>query len=198
VNKRTLTWLKVAVWIACLAPLGRLAFLGIGPGLGSNPIEFITLATGTWALVFLLVTLSVTPLRKLTGVNWLTRFRRLLGLFAFFYGCLHFGIYIWLDKFFDFSEMAKDVVKRPFITAGFCGFVLMIPLALTSTTGAIRRLGRKWQLLHRLAYFAAIAAVIHFWWKVKADIRLPAIYASVLTVLLLSRLFFRFRRRSAV
>jgi sulfoxide reductase heme-binding subunit YedZ len=176
---------KSLVWMLCLLPLARLIWKGFHGGLGANPIEFITLSTGTWTLVLLLATLSISPLRKLTRQSWLIKYRRLIGLFAFFYALLHFICYIWLDKFFDFPEMARDVVKRPFITAGFLAFVLLIPLAVTSTAGFIRRLGgRNWQLLHRLIYVSAASAVIHFWWKVKADTRTPAIYATILAVLL--------------
>jgi sulfoxide reductase heme-binding subunit YedZ len=190
VQRRTVVVLKALVWLACLSPLLRLGFKGLNDGLGANPIEFITLSTGIWTLVFLLVTLSLTPLRRITGLAWFIRFRRLIGLFAFFYGCLHFTTYIWLDKFFEFGEMLEDVAKRPFITAGFLAFVLLIPLAATSTQWAIRNLGRKWQWLHRLVYVSAAAGVVHFWWKVKADIREPAIYAAILTLLLLIRLYF--------
>ena len=184
--------LKLLVWSGCLMPLARLGWKGFHDGLGANPIEFITLSTGTWTLVFLLATLAITPLRKLTGLSWLIRFRRLLGLFAFFYASLHFTTYIWLDKFFDFHEMLKDVAKRPFITAGFTAFVLLVPLAATSTAGSIRRLGgRNWQLLHRLIYVSASAAVVHFWWKVKADTRQPAIYAAILSALLAYRIIMK-------
>ena len=151
--------------------------------LGANPIEVITHATGDWTLRFLLITLSITPIRKLTGRLWLIRYRRMFGLFAFFYGTLHFLTYIWLDKFFDLHEMLHDIAKRQFITVGFTGFVLLIPLALTSTTGWIRRLGgKRWQALHRLIYFSAIAGVIHYWWLVKADIHLPLEYGVILAV----------------
>ncbi len=189
--------LKSAVWMGCLAPLGRLVYLGFAGGLGANPIEFITLSTGTWTLVFLLATLAITPLRRLSGRNGLIKFRRLIGLFAFFYGCLHFTTYVWLDKFFNVPDMLKDVVKRPFITAGFSAFMLLVPLAATSTAGSIRRMGRRWQMLHRLVYLSAAAAVIHYWWKVKADTRQPAIYAAILTVLLLYRLHAVFLGRRA-
>jgi sulfoxide reductase heme-binding subunit YedZ len=177
--------------VACLTPLLRLGWKGLTGGLGANPIEFITLSTGTWTLVFLLATLAITPLRRLSGQSWLIRFRRLVGLFAFFYGVLHFITYVWLDKFFDVQDMIKDVAKRPFITAGFLAFLLLVPLAATSTAGAIRWMGgRRWQLLHRLIYVSGISAVVHFWWKVKADVRKPAIYAAVLGILLGLRLVF--------
>ncbi len=181
-------YLKPLVFLACLVPLGRLAWKAYHSALGANPIQVITWSTGTWTLVFLMVTLSITPLRKLTRQYWLIQFRRMLGLFAFFYGLLHFTTYIWLDQFFDWHSMTKDVVKRPFITVGFTAFVLMIPLALTSTQWAIRRLGKKWQSLHRLIYAVAIAGVIHFLWLVKLDRRKPLIYAGVLAILLLYRL----------
>ena len=187
-TKRKILILKCLVWIACLAPFGRLVYRGLTGRLTANPIEFITLSTGTWTLVFILVTLSVTPLRKLTGLAWLIKFRRLIGLFAFFYACLHFMTFVWLDKFFDVSEMIKDVIKRPFITAGFTAFLLLIPLAATSTSWAIRKMGgQNWQQLHRIIYLSAAAAVVHFWWKVKADTRQPLIYATILSVLLLYR-----------
>ena len=188
-------WVKVIVFLACLEPLGRLLWLFFGAhptdmsswgvGLGANPIEAITHSTGDWTLIFLLTTLSITPLRKLSGLTWLIRFRRMLGLFAFFYGSLHLMTYVWLDKFFDFHEMLKDVAKRPFITAGFTAFVLMVPLALTSTSWSIRKLGgKRWQTLHRLIYFSAAAGVIHYIWLVKADLRKPLQYATVLGLLL--------------
>src|SRR5437762_2967984 len=181
-------WFKPVVFVLCLAPLMHLgwkAYMGL---LGDNPIEVITHATGDWILRFLLITLAITPIRKLTGQLWLIRYRRMFGLFAFFYGVLHFLTYIWLDKFFDLHEMLADVAKRRFITVGFTGFVLLIPLAITSTKGWIRRLGgRRWQALHRLIYFSAIAGVIHYLWLVKADKRKPLQYAFVLGILLAYR-----------
>lgn len=180
-------YLKPAVFVACLLPLGRLGWKALNAALGANPIQVITFSTGTWTLVFLLATLSITPLRKLTKQYWLIQFRRMLGLFAFFYGCLHFLTYLWLDQFFDLHSIYKDVWKRPFITAGFTAFVLMIPLALTSTQWAIRKLGKRWQKLHRLIYVSAIAGVIHYKWLVKKDVRVPLTYAAVLVVLLLYR-----------
>ena len=181
-------WMKVAVFVLCLVPLLLLAWRGIHQDLGANPIEFITHATGDWTLRFLVITLAITPLRRLLGWPEMVRFRRMLGLFAFFYGCLHFTTYLWLDKFFDFAEITKDVWKRPFITAGFLGFILMAPLAITSTAGWIRRLGgRRWQLLHRLVYVSAVAGVVHYYWLVKSDIRKPVLYASLVLLLLAYR-----------
>ncbi len=181
----TAKWIKVPVFLLCLVPLGLLVLRGLHHGLGANPIEFITHATGDWTLRFVVITLSITPARRLLGLPQLIRFRRMLGLFAFFYGCLHFTTYIWLDKFFDVAEMIKDVEKRRFITLGFTGFVLLIPLALTSTAGWIRRLGgRRWQMLHRLIYLTAIAGVVHYYWLVKSDVRKPLQYAGMVALLL--------------
>lgn len=183
-----LTISKSLLFVLCLAPLGALIWTGFHQGLGANPIEFITHATGDWTLRFLAITLSVTPLRKLLRVPQLIRFRRMLGLFAFFYACLHFTTYIWLDKFFDVHEMIKDVGKRPFITAGFTGFVLLVPLAVTSTAGWIRRLGgKRWQMLHRLIYVSATAGVVHYYWLVKSDIRKPVMYGAIVAALLAFR-----------
>lgn len=176
------------IFLACLGPLGRLAWKGFHGMLGANPIEVITHSTGDWTLTFLLVTLSITPLRKLTRQYWLIGLRRMFGLYAFFYGTLHLTTYVWLDKFFDVHEMLADVAKRRFITAGLTGFVLMIPLALTSTKGWIRRIGgKRWQALHRLIYFSAAAGVIHYIWLVKADLRKPLQYASVMGMLMVYR-----------
>jgi sulfoxide reductase heme-binding subunit YedZ len=187
---------KVAVFVAALAPLAVLVWEGLGGSLGANPIEHITHATGDWTLRFLVLTLAVTPLRRLLRFPGLIRFRRMLGLFAFFYGCLHFLTFIWLDKFFDFGEMVKDVGKRPFITAGFTAFVLLIPLAATSTAGSIRRLGgRNWQRLHRLIYVSAVAGVVHYYWLVKSDVRLPLMYGSMVAVLLGWRALAAFGKR---
>jgi sulfoxide reductase heme-binding subunit YedZ len=180
-----LRWIKPVIFLACLGPLARLAWKGLHGMLGANPIEVITHSTGDWTLIFLLMTLSITPLRKLTRQYWLIGFRRMFGLFAFFYGCLHLTTYVWLDKFFDVHEMVADITKRKFIMAGMAAFTLMIPLALTSTKGWIRRLGgRRWQGLHRLIYFSALAGVIHYIWLVKADVRKPLEYGAVLGVLL--------------
>jgi sulfoxide reductase heme-binding subunit YedZ len=191
--------LKVFVFILCLVPVGLLAwgFFGAHPtdssswggGLGANPLEVITHSTGDWTMRFLLITLAITPLRKLTNQTWLIRFRRMLGLFAFFYGTLHFVTYIWFDKSFVIQDMLADIAKRRFITVGFLGFVLMIPLALTSTAWSIRKLGGKhWQALHRLIYVSAIAGVIHYVWLVKSDLTKPLQYGVILAVLLVYRM----------
>lgn len=185
---RQATSITAAIWLACLLPLARLIFFGFTNGLGANPIEFITHSTGTWTLVGLLLTLSITPLRSLTGLNWLIRFRRLLGLFAFFYASLHFTTYVWLDQFFDPASIARDILKRPFITVGFGAFVLLIPLAATSSHRMMRLLGRNWQRLHRLIYPIAVLGVVHYWWLVKKDITQPLVYACVLAILLAMRL----------
>src|SRR3954451_540644 len=183
-----LKYCKPAVFLACLVPAGMLVWRGFHAGLGANPIEFITHSTGDWTLIFLLITLSVTPLRKILHLYWLISFRRMLGLFAFFYGFLHLMTYVWLDKFFDVHEMLADIAKRRFITAGMTAFALMIPLALTSTKWSIRKLGgKRWQALHRLIYFSAAAGVIHYIWLVKADLKRPLEYGSVLALLLLFR-----------
>ncbi len=199
INAKYLPWLKAALFIAALTPLARLVVFGATDRLGANPIEFITRSTGTWTLVFLLVTLSVTPLRRLSGWHGLIKLRRMLGLFAFFYACLHFTTYIWLDQFFDLASIYKDVIKRPFITVSFPSFLLMIPLALTSTNAMVRRLGgKRWQRLHRLVYVTAVGGVIHYLWLVKKDITDPLIYAFILALLLAYRLAVAARKRRAV
>lgn len=177
--------IKAVLFVVCLVPLARLLWLGFNGQLGANPVEFITRSTGTWALVGLMLTLTVTPLRRLSGWNQLLRYRRMLGLFSFFYAALHFITYLWLDQFFDIQSILKDIVKRPFITLGFASFLLLIPLAVTSTNKMIKRLGAKrWQKLHRLVYAIALGGVVHYWWLVKKDITVPLIFALVLTVLL--------------
>src|SRR5438034_3206985 len=188
-REQVLRILKVLVFVLCLGPLAVLVWKGFHELLGANPVDVITRTTGKWTLVFLLITLSITPVRKLAALPWLIRFRRMVGLYAFFYGCLHLTTYVWLDKFFDVHEMLHDIVKRRFITAGMTAFTLMLPLALTSTTGWIRRLGgKRWQKLHRLIYFSAAAGVVHFMWLVKADLRQPLTFGAVLAVLLAYRL----------
>src|SRR5580693_2916784 len=180
--------LKVFIFLAALIPLGLLGWKAFHDGLGANPIEVITHATGDWTLRLILITLGITPLRRISRQYWLIGARRMVGLFASFYATLHFTTYIWLDKFFDIHEMVKDIAKRPFITVGFSAFVLMIPLALTSTAWSIRRLGGKnWQRLHRLIYLTGILGVVHYIWLVKADLRKPLEYGIVLSILLLYR-----------
>jgi methionine sulfoxide reductase heme-binding subunit len=194
------TWkqplLKVGTFGACLLPLAALAGQALSHNLGANPIDEITDQTGTWTLRLLLITLAVTPVRRLTGWNRLIQLRRMLGLFAFFYGSLHFLTYIWLDQFFVIEDIIADVMDRPFITVGFTSFVLLIPLAVTSTTAMIKRLGGKWwQRLHRLVYVTAIGGVVHYLWLVKADIQQPLLYGSILGVLLAYRLWDLYGRR---
>lgn len=176
--------LRVAIWIACLLPLARLVWLGLNDGLGANPIEFITRSTGTWTLVILLATLCVTPLRQLTGWTGIVRVRRLLGLFAFFYASLHFSIWLGIDQFFDWPAMLKDIAKRPFITVGFVGLLLLVPLALTSTDAMRRRLKRNWGRLHTLVYAVPVLGVLHYWWLVKKGVQTPLPYTAAVVVLL--------------
>ena len=182
------SFLKALAFLVCLIPFGQLLYNAYQGDLGVNPIETITHFTGSWTLILLLASLSITPLRRLTGWTDLIKFRRMFGLFAFFYALLHFSTFLVLDHFFDFDRITKDILKRPYITVGFTGFVLMIPLAITSTAKMIRRLGKRWQKLHRLVYFVGIAGVIHFYWLVKSDIRRPVQYGAVLAVLLGYRL----------
>ena len=178
---------RSTVFAAALVPAAALVYWLFTGNLTANPIDFITDTTGTTALVFLVLSLTITPLRRLTGWNELIKFRRMLGLFAFFYACLHVSTWVVLDWFFDFESMAEDIVKRPFITMGMTTFLLLLPLALTSTAGMIRRLGKRWIQLHRLVYLAAITATIHFWWVVKADFREPRWFALAVTVVLAFR-----------
>jgi methionine sulfoxide reductase heme-binding subunit len=185
----TSKWTKVVVFLLCLVPFFGLIDRALHNKLGANPVEFLQHATGDWTLRFLVFTLCITPFRKLFNLPDLIRFRRMLGLFAFFYVSLHFLTYLGPDQSFDLAAMWKDVAKRPFITVGFLGFVLLIPLALTSTTGWIRRLGgKRWQLLHRAIYISAVAGVIHYYWLVKSDVRKPVFYGVLVGILLLWRL----------
>ena len=180
-------YIKPVVFILCLLPLVMLLWNGFTHGLGANPVEKITHRTGDWSLRFLLITLSVTPLRKMFGWNRLLRLRRMLGLFAFFYVCLHFATYLVFDHFFDIHEIIKDIIKRPYITVGFTGFVLLIPLAVTSTNNMRKRLGKRWQQLHQLVYVIAVCGILHYLWLVKADILKPMIHAAILLALLIVR-----------
>jgi len=190
-------WTKAAVFILCLVPLLLVGIRALQGSLTANPVEFLQHFTGDWTLRFLIFTLAVTPLRKIFDLPDLIRFRRMLGLFAFFYLCLHFLTYIGPDQGFDLSGMWRDVQKRRFITVGFIGFLLLIPLAITSTKGWIRRLGgRRWQILHRCIYVAAVCGVIHYYWLVKSDVRKPLFYAAVVGILLLWRAGNWFLKRS--
>ncbi len=187
--------IKPIVFAAALLPLAFLVYRGLINDLGANPIETINRYTGDWVLRFLLITLAVTPLRRLTGWNGLLRYRRMLGLFAFFYACVHFLSWVWLDQYFVLTDIVQDVAKRPFITVGFASFLMLIPLALTSTNAMIRRLGAKrWQQLHRLVYLIGIGGVVHFLWLVKSDIREPLVYGVILALLLGFRLWDRRRQ----
>ena len=180
---------KPLIFIVSLLPLAWLFWLTWQDRLGVNPVETLSHRTGDWSLRFLLLTLAVTPLRRLTGWNGLIKFRRMLGLFAFFYVCLHFGVYLIFDQFFDWASIVEDVAKRPYITVGFAGWLLLIPLAVTSTNGMIKRLGRNWQRLHRLVYLIGALGVLHYLWLVKADIAEPLLYGGILGVLLGYRLW---------
>jgi len=186
--------IKIAVFALALIPLARLGLFAWLGKLTANPIEFITRSTGTWTLSFVLITLTVTPLRRMLDWPWLLRLRRMLGLFAFFYACLHFTTYVWLDQFFDVHGIVKDVVKRPFITVGFAAFVLLIPLAATSTNAMIRRLGaHRWQRLHYAVYAIATLGVVHYWWLVKKDITQPLWFGAAAALLLGYRIVYRLR-----
>ncbi|MCK9285249.1 MAG: sulfoxide reductase heme-binding subunit YedZ [Rhodocyclaceae bacterium] len=183
--RRYLPLLKPLLFLLCLVPVARLGWGLAHDTLGANPIEFLTRSLGTWTLNFLLITLSVTPLRKLSGWHWLMQLRRMLGLYAFFYGLLHLSSYLWLDQFFDWGEIGRDILKRPFITAGMTAFLLMAPLAVTSTNAMIRRLGgQRWQSLHRLVYAVALLGVLHYAWLVKKDVSQPILYGTILLGLL--------------
>ncbi len=193
-----LTRLKILVFLLGCFPLARLLILGATDHLGANPVEFITHSTGTWTLVGLMLTLSVTPLRHIMHAPGLIRIRRMLGLFTFFYATLHFVTYIWLDQFFDLAAIVKDVYKRPFITLGFIAFLLLIPLAITSSNAMIRRLGgKRWRYLHRAVYAIAILGVLHYAWLVKKDLTRPLIYAAILSLLLGWRLLQHLRKQTA-
>ena len=196
-KNQKIRWLvKPALFVLALVPLAILVHRGIDNDLGANPVETINRFTGDWVLRFLLIALVVTPLRRLSGWNVLLRFRRMAGLFAFFYVSLHFLSYAWLDQSFVLPDIVKDVAKRPYITVGFVCFLMLIPLAATSTSGMIRRLGaRRWQQLHRLVYVIGIGGIVHFLWLVKSDIAQPLIYGMILALLLGFRLWHRARER---
>ena len=189
-NQITRWLVKPALFVLALMPLALLIYRGLNNDLGANPVETINRFTGDWVLRFLLITLAVTPLRRLFGWSALLRYRRMLGLFAFFYVCLHFLSYAWLDQYFAIADIIKDVAKRPYITVGFACFLMLIPLAATSTNAMIRRLGaRRWQRLHRLVYLVGVGGIVHFLWLGKTDLREPLIYGAILAVLLGFRLW---------
>ncbi|WP_416172104.1 sulfite oxidase heme-binding subunit YedZ [Actimicrobium sp. CCI2.3] len=193
-STRQMSWLKGGLFMLGLAPFVRLVAAIFTDQLGANPVEFITRNTGDWTLYLLCLTLAITPLRKLTGWNWLIKLRRMTGLFAFFYVALHFTTFLWFDHAFDVAAMFKDVVKRPFITVGFAAFVLLIPLAVTSTNAMVKRLGgKRWQWLHRLIYIIVPLGVLHFWWMKAAKNNLfqPLLFAVLVGVLLGMRLLWR-------
>jgi len=190
-------FIKPIVFIACLIPLALGIWAGVTDQLGANPIEEITHRTGDWTLRLLLITLAVTPLRRLLGWSWPLRVRRMLGLFTFFYACLHFLTYFVLDQFFDWDEILKDIIKRPYITIGFSAYLMLVPLAVTSTNAMMRRLGKRWAQLHQLIYVIAVCGILHYFWLVKADYLLPLVHAAILLSLLLVRVWYQRQSLSA-
>lgn len=190
--------LKAGLFVLALVPLARLVLLGLGDRLGANPVEFVMRSLGTWTLVMLCIALAITPTRWLTGWSWLVRLRRMAGLFCFFYACLHFTTYLWLDQWFDLASIVKDIAKRPYITVGFTAFVLLIPLAATSTNTMVKRLGgRNWQRVHRTVYLIACLAILHYWWHKagKNDFSEVSIYAVLVASLLGARVVHWLRER---
>lgn len=192
IKKQHIVWVKVAIWILALLPLARLIWLGMHDDLSANPVEFVERSTGTWTLVFLLITLSMTPIRLLTGQVWQVQLRRMLGLWMFFYACLHITTYVWLDYSFLWTDIVKDIIKHPYVIVGFTAFVLTIPLAATSNSYMIKRLKTNWKKLHQVIYLIAILAILHFWWLVKKDVTEPFYYAAVLVALLGIRLYYKY------
>ena len=193
INKQQIVYIKVLVWLLALTPLARLIWLGYQEDLSANPVEFVERSTGLWALIILMVTLSMTPIRLLTNQVWQVQLRRVLGLFMFFYACLHITTYVWLDFAFIWEDMVKDIAKHPRILVGFAAFMLAIPLAVTSNNAAMHRLKSKWKSLHQAVYLIAILGVVHFWLLVKKDITEPLIYALILLFLLGIRVYFKFK-----
>jgi len=193
-NNLLINYKKILVFLLSLVPLFRLIYLGITDDLGANPIEFIERSTGTWGLVFLMITLSLTPIRQWSGINGFIQYRRMLGLYMFFYACLHITSYLWLDHWFDFFEISKDIIKHPYVLVGFAAFLFSIPLAITSTKAMMKRLGGRWKILHKLIYLIGVLAVLHFLWLVKKDITEPLIYAVVFFSLISLRFIYKYRR----
>ena len=197
-TKKQITWIKGVVFTVCLIPLLRLIGLGVADNLSANPIEFVERSTGFWALFILLATLTLTPIRLLTGRAWQIQMRRMLGLFMFFYVCLHITTYIWLDFAFDWLDITKDIAKHPRILVGFAAFILSVPLALTSTNSMMKRLRERWKQLHQLVYLIAILAIVHFLWLVKKDIREPLLYACILMVLFGVRIYYKYIKAAKI
>ena len=195
-SKAQIQKVKVFVFILCLVPLIRLVWLGFNDDLTANPIEFIERSTGFWALFILLATLTLTPIRLLSNIAWPIQLRRMLGLFMFFYACLHILCYVWLDFSFNWMDITKDIAKHPRILVGFAAFVLVVPLAVTSSNAMVKRLRERWKQLHQLVYLVAILAIVHFWWLVKIDIREPMFYAFILIVLLGIRVYFKLKPKA--
>ncbi|MGZ8258522.1 MAG: sulfite oxidase heme-binding subunit YedZ, partial [Methylotenera sp.] len=191
-SKKQMSWIKVFVFSLSLVPIMRLIWLGFHEDLSANPVEFVERSTGYWALFMLLVTLSLTPVRLITGRVWQIQLRRMLGLFMFFYACLHITTYLWLDYSFVWADITKDIIKHPYVLVGFTAFILTIPLAITSNNKMIKLLKSNWKKLHQLVYLIAILGVVHFWWLVKKDIREPLLYASILLVLLGIRIYYKY------
>ena len=191
-GKKQIAWIKASLFLLCLIPCVRLIWLAFNDKLSANPIEFIERSTGFWALFILLATLSLTPVRLTTGRTWQLQFRRMLGLFMFFYACLHVTTYLWLDYSFNWSNIIKDIIKHPYVLVGATAFILTLPLAITSNNLMIKLLRERWKRLHRLIYLIAILGVIHFWWLVKKDIREPLLYGTILALLLCIRIYYKF------
>lgn len=193
-GKNQIAWIKATLFLMCLIPCARLIWLAVNDDLSANPIEFIERSTGFWSLFILLATLSLTPIRLLTGRTWQLQFRRMLGLFMFFYACLHITTYLWLDYSFVWSDITKDIIKHPYVLVGFTAFVLTIPLAITSNNVMIKLLRERWKKLHRLVYLIGILGIVHFWWLVKKDIREPLFYGVILAILLSIRVYFNYKK----
>ncbi len=197
-NKKTILIIKSLLFILALLPLARLIWLGVvdppGSPMSANPVEFVERSTGTWALAILLISLSMTPVKLITGMVWQIQLRRMMGLFMFFYACLHFTTYIWLDHSFYWPDIVKDIIKHPYVLVGFTAFILTIPLAATSNNRMVRKLKANWKKLHTLVYVIAILGVLHYWWLVKKDLTEPIIYSIVLAVLLGIRLYYKSKK----
>lgn len=190
-GKKQIVWIKATVFLLCLIPCARLFWLAVNNDLSANPIEFIERSTGFWSLFILLLTLSLTPIRLLSGRAWQLQLRRMLGLFMFFYACLHVTTYLWLDYSFNWTDIIKDIIKHPYVLVGAAAFILTLPLAITSNNLMIKLLRERWKHLHRLVYLIAILGVVHFWWLVKKDIREPLLYGSILALLLCIRIYYK-------